>query len=94
MEEKSIGRHAAAGMSWQLCEKFGVAIIQFAINTMLARMVLPSEYSIVSLIIVFITFSDLLINAGLGTAIIQRPKISDTDASSVFWTSLALSVVI
>lgn len=94
MEEKSIGRHAAAGMSWQLYEKFGVAIIQFAINTMLARMVLPSEYSIVSLIIVFITFSDLLINAGLGTAIIQRPKISDTDASSVFWTSLALSVVI
>jgi PST family polysaccharide transporter len=41
-----------------------------------------------------VTFSQILFDGGLGRALIQRKDVTDRDTNVVFWTSLAVSLVL
>lgn len=94
MDKKEIERKAANGMVWQMSERVSCALIQFVLSVVLARLVLPEEYGIISLISVFIAISDLLVNAGFGTALIQKKSIDEQDVVSVFTFSTFAAIVV
>ena len=84
----------ASGLMYQLIQRFGVALVQFLISTILARLLLPEEYGVISLIMAFIAISTLLVDAGLGTAIIQKKDLQEDDCSSVLWVQLFFALVL
>lgn len=51
----------------------------FIISIILARLLKPSDYGILSIITVFISFSQIFIEAGISTALIQKESIDDFD---------------
>ncbi|MCM1232144.1 MAG: lipopolysaccharide biosynthesis protein [Butyrivibrio sp.] len=87
-------KNVAVSVSWQLIERIFSAVIQFVLSVIIARLVLPEEYGIISVITVFITLADLLVNAGFGTALIQQKEITEEDVASVFTFSTVLSVIL
>lgn len=94
MDNDSLKQKALNGMVWKLSEKMGMQVVQFVIQIVLARLLMPEEYGLVGLLTIFITISDVFILQGFTTALIQRKNADELDFSSVFFANLAMAIVI
>jgi len=92
--ETSIKQQALGGMIWKLSEKMGMQVVQFIIQIVLARILLPEEYGVIGLLTIFITISDVFIQQGLTTALIQKKDADDTDFSSVYFANIFIALVL
>lgn len=84
----------ANGLLWKLFERFGVQGVQFVLQIILARILDPEHYGVLSLMIIFTTLADVFIQKGFNTALIQNRDVTDEDYSSVLWVSLGVAGVL
>jgi teichuronic acid exporter len=82
-----------SSLFWKSLERGGVTGVQFIVQIILARLLLPEDYGVIALIVVFIAISQTFVQSGLGTALIQRKKVTDADYSSVFYLTLGIALV-
>lgn len=87
MENKKIVR----GLIWKGLERFGVLGTQFVVQIILARLLDPDDYGMLSLMLVFVSVANILVQNGLNTALIQNKEVLEEDYSSVFWISFMLA---
>ena len=83
-----------SGLIWKFGERAGVQIFQFIVSIILARMLTPDDFGLISLVLVFITLADVFVDSGFGNALIQKANADDLDFSSVFYFSTATSVLL
>jgi O-antigen/teichoic acid export membrane protein len=76
---------------WKFLERGGVQGLQFVISIILARLLLPEDYGILALVVIFITIANVFIQSGLNTALIQKKTVDQVDYSSVFFLSLGIA---
>ena len=93
-EEKLTGKQVASGLVWAFAERIGAQLVSFVISILLARMLLPKEYGVVSLVMVFINLANVFISNGLGESLVQKQDADETDFSSIFYCGLAISVAL
>ncbi|TGY42351.1 lipopolysaccharide biosynthesis protein [Clostridium sartagoforme] len=79
---------------WKIMERTGVQGVQFILQLILARLLTPSEYGIISLITVFIVLGNVFIQSGFNTALIQKKDVNEEDFSSVFYLSLFVAMLL
>ena len=82
------------GSFWAFLERVGYLALQFVSNIVLARLLLPEDFGTIGILLVFVTISEVLVDGGFSTSLIQRPSISNVDISTVFYTNLGISIVI
>lgn len=87
-------RTVISSMIWKLLERFSSQFVSFAISILLARLLLPSDYGIIALIVVFINLATVIIDGGLNTALIQKKDADQTDFSTIFWFCLLVAAVL
>ena len=75
-------------------ERFGVQGVQFLLQIVLARLLDPAHYGMLSMMIIFTTLANVFIQNGFNTALIQNKDVTDDDYSSVFWVSSAIAGVL
>ncbi len=75
-------------------ERFGVQTIQFILQIVLARLLSPDHYGVLSLMIIFTTLANVFIQNGFNTALIQNKDVTEEDYSSVFWVTLGTSCIL
>lgn len=73
---------------WKLMERVGTQGIQFIVQIVLARIIVPNDYGIIALIAIFITIANVFVQSGFNTALIQKKDVNEVDFSSVFFISL------
>jgi len=87
--------HRAAHATWwsalEITARYGV---QFVVMIVLARLLTPADFGLIAMLLVFTTFAALLVDAGFGTALVQRQQTTDDDETTVFLTSLCMAVVL
>lgn len=88
IDTKNLQRKAVHGAGWSAAAKFFRQFIQLFFQIILARMLAPSDFGLLSMVIVFSALADILKNLGLGAAIIQRQDITARHLSSVFWVNI------
>lgn len=93
MSEKR-GVRAASSFVFKLAESFGTQGIAFLVNILLARMLDPSDYGVLTMLAVFIAISQVFVQSGLNTALIQKKDVDETDLSSAFWVSLGVAAAL
>lgn len=81
-------------LGWKLLERFGVQGVQFVLQIVLARLLSPEHYGILSLMIIFTNLANVFVQGGFGTALIQKKDVDEKDYSSVFWVSLAIAGIL
>ncbi len=69
-------------------EKGGAQLIQFIVQIILARLLLPNDYGLITLVTVFISLATIFVESGFNTALIQKKDADELDFSSVFYFSL------
>lgn len=77
---------------WKFTERIGVQGIQFIIQIVLARLLLPEDYGLISLVTIFIAIANVFVQSGFSTALIQKKDVDEVDFSSVFYLSLGVAV--
>lgn len=75
-------------------ERTGTQIVQFAVQIILARLLLPADFGIIALLLVFINLAQVFVQSGFNTALIQAKNANETDFSSVFYLSLAVASIL
>lgn len=68
-------------------------ILSFIANMILARLLSPSDFGVIGMIMVFVYISNTFIDSGFGSALIQKKKISEEDSSTVFYWTILISIV-
>lgn len=89
-----IKQRAMGSALWKFADKIGSQVIQFIIQIFLARLLFPEDYGIVGLLTIFINISDVFIQQGFTTALIQKQDADETDFSSVFFANILMAVLI
>lgn len=89
----SFSNTVVKGLVWSSFEKLSVQIVQFIIGIILARLLTPSEYGIIGILLVFIAFMQVFIDSGFSKALIQTQDRSEINYSTVFFTNSLISVV-
>lgn len=82
------------GLFWKFAERIVSQVITFLISIILARLLSPSDYGAIAILLVFITIADVFVNAGFGSALIQKKDADNLDFSSVFYFSFLFSVFV
>ncbi len=65
------------GLFWKILENGGAQGIQFVIAILLARLLTPAEYGLVGIIMIFITISNVVVQYGFSTALVQKPRCDE-----------------
>ncbi len=85
-------RGAVHGVLWTAAQTLGVRLFSFAVFILLARLLTPSDFGLLAIAGVFVTFGDALVSQGFGTAITQRDEIEPAHEYTAFWTNLGLAL--
>ncbi len=79
-------------MIWSMIERFGNQAIQFFIGLVLARLLMPEDYGLIGMILVFISFAQVFVEGGFPSALIRKINVSNEDYSTVFWFNFLVSI--
>lgn len=85
---------AISGVIWKFLERIIAQSVSLMVSIIIARILSPDDYSVVSIVTIFFTFSNVLISGGLNTALIQKKNADEIDYSTVFFTSFAIALVL
>jgi PST family polysaccharide transporter len=92
--EGSLQRRVARGLAWTVVDTWGRQLINLAVFTVLARLLTGDDFGIVALAAVFVAFAQILVDQGLGDAVIQRRDITRSHVDTAFWVAVATGVVL
>ncbi len=85
---------ASSAISWSLVERITVQGIRFIVSVFLARLLLPSDFGLIGMITIFISFAALLVDSGFSSAIIRDRDAGQTEFSTVFYFNITLAIAL
>lgn len=94
MTKGNLRHHAVKGMQWAVLGrllKSGLGLVTLAI---ISRWLTPAEFGAAALVMFIAGFGQLFVDIGLRAALVQRKDITELQKNTVFWASLALSLLI
>lgn len=90
----SFRKIALNGLFWNLTDNFSVKVIQFISEIYMARILSPSDYGLMGMLIIFTTLSDAIMNGGFSTALIRKTNRTDTDAATAFYFNIIIGLLL
>lgn len=91
---KQSGKIIIKSLFWKFAERCGAQLSSFIVSMVLARILAPEEYGLLSILLIFISISQVIVQSGLGMALIQKKEVDNNDYSSVLYISIILSVIL
>jgi PST family polysaccharide transporter len=83
-----------SGVAWRSAGQIAQQVSSVITSIVLARLVGPKEYGLVTMATVAIGFAALFDDFGMDAALVRTRNIDDVQRSSVFWFSLAIGTVL
>mgnify|MGYP003283432963 FL=1 len=83
-----------SNMLWRFAERCGAQGVSFIVSVILARMLLPEEYGVVSIITIFTSILNLFLDSGFKNALIQKRDADEIDYSTVFYFNIMMGVTL
>ena len=80
------------GVLWSVVEVIIKRVLDTVIKLILANLLFADDFGIIAMATVFISFIQVLNEAGMGLAIIQKKTINEKLLNTVFWSNLFWSI--
>lgn len=90
MEHKITNKKVFSSLVWKTMERGGVQGVSFFVSIILARILTPEEFGLISLVTIFITLANVFVQSGFNTALIQKKNVDSLDYSTVFYFSISI----
>lgn len=89
-----IKQKTITGLAWSAVERFSVQIIQFVVQIIIARLLFPSDYGMISMLAIFMALAQTFTDGGFGNALIQKKDRTNTDYSTVFYFNISVGILL
>ena len=83
-----------SNLSWKFAERISAQIVTLIVSIVLARILDPSHYGVISIVTIFITVANVFVSDGLGSALIQKKNPDALDYSTVLVSNFILSIIL
>lgn len=84
-------QNTISGFIWTSAGTIGNGLVSFLVTIILARILLPYDFALIELLVIFVAVSNVIVDSGFSQAIIRDDNPSEEDLSSVFYFNIALS---
>lgn len=85
---------AIRALAWSALDRTCQQLVQLLVGILLARLLAPSDFGLMGIIMVFAGVSYTLVEGGLGQAVIKEHKNAHRYYSSVWYMQMAISLLI
>jgi O-antigen/teichoic acid export membrane protein len=90
----SLKSSVITSLIWKFLERIGTQGVQFIVAIVLARLLSPADFGLIALVTVFVAIANVFVQSGLNTALIQKKNADNLDFSTVFYTGLAVAILL
>ena len=91
---QTLGEKSLSGILWVFIDKLGGSTINFLITILLARLLVPEDFGLVAMVMVFFELSSVFVESGFSTALIREKTIAEIDKSTTFLFNLVSALVL
>ena len=84
----------AGGLFWSYGERIMAQLVSLVVSIVLARLLDPENYGVISIVMIFITFRDAIVSGGFGNAIVQKKDADELDVNTMLCCSVATSFLL
>ncbi len=81
-------------MAWSSVGTFASRGISLIITVILARILTPADFGLIGMLAIFFALSQMFIESGLSSALIQKIDRNETDYSTIFYFNLLISILL
>ncbi|MCB2295341.1 MOP flippase family protein [Clostridium algoriphilum] len=93
-ELNSLKKKTISGLFWSFLDLIANQGLQFIIQIILARLLIPKDFGVIGMISIFIALSATLIDSGFSQALIRNKEAKEEDYSTVFNFNLVISIML
>jgi O-antigen/teichoic acid export membrane protein len=93
-EKRGQKEKVLSGLIWTFGERITAQGVSFVLSIILARILMPEEYGLIAMVMVFINIANVFTNGGFGEALVQKKDSDETEFSTMFFCTLGVSMVI
>src|SRR5574341_458557 len=90
----SLTHHTVAGILWMSYGKAAFFLLQLVVLAVLARLLTPADFGVVSAALVVTGLSAILSQLGLGPALVQRPTLERRHIDTAFTFSFLFGLLL
>jgi len=92
--QQDLKGHAIRGVGVTLTAQVVKLVFQLAFIAILARLLVPSDFGLVAMVVIFTGLGLTLLDGGLSMATIQRETISHGQVSNLFWLNVVVGITL
>lgn len=82
------------GVLWNSFGTIGAGITSFLVTIVLARLLSPSHFGVLELMMVFVYIADTIVDSGFSQVLIADKNAGSSDYTSVFYVNLIIAVLV
>lgn len=93
MSTESLKQKTTKGLFWSSVERFSNQGVQFFFSIILARLLSPSDYGIVAMVVIFFAIAQTFVDSGFSNAIVRKKDRTESDLSTCFYFNILIGFV-
>lgn len=93
-DNNQLKKSAFGGAAWKFAERISAQLVSLVVSIVLARILIPDDYSVVSIVNIFFVVCNVLIVGGLNTALIQKKDADELDYATVLHTMMLIAALL
>ena len=90
----TLKQQAVSGVKWTTLSMVATTLIQLAQLAILARLLDPTAFGLMAIVMVIVGFSQAFLDMGISNAIIHKQEISQEQLSTLYWVNVMAGVLI
>jgi teichuronic acid exporter len=92
--KKSLKTSTINAASWNFSNMLVGQVRTFIVSTILARLLMPEDFGLLGMAMVFASLTDSFVDFGFGNAVIQKQEVNKLQLSTVFWINMLMALVL
>jgi len=91
---ESLGHKTVKSSVWSILDVLMRQGIGFVISVVLARLLTPSDYGTIGLIMIFISIANVFVDSGFGAALIRKVDRTNEDLNTAFFFNVFVGIIV
>jgi len=91
---RSLTAQSISGLSWVFSGSIGSALLRVAVLAVLARLITPEAFGVMSAVVMVCSFAELFGQVGVAPALVQKDEVTPEDISTALAVSLIMGTVL
>ena len=91
--DNKVRTSTSQGLFWRSLEGVGSQCMNFIVQLVLARLLMPEDFGVVAILSIFINLANTFVLNGLGTALLRKKNATECDFCTVFYMEIGISML-